>query len=570
MRWWLWFLLPSSVWARPGDLDDPLQVQQTPFVHAASTVGRSSQVVRYACAAQLDESGPEVLYRFEAPQNGWLAAFVEGDADPIDVDVHVLPSLTGQDGALPCLARGNRGAEARVTPGTYFVAVDTYENASRAGPYTLRIDFHPEDDWYERDLARGVRLRTKRYPALFDSVQTASVLEVRLNEPGVIVKPIDGSGCARTSALGRNAGAVAAINGGFFGGGCGSVSLLKVDGQLLATNAVARTAFGLDAQNQPMLALVAAGRDWPEAAQALGGVPRIVVNGQVDVRVAEEGSTNDFSMTRHPRTAVGITAEGNLLLATIDGRTSAGAGMRLPELAQWMIWLGAAEALNLDGGGSTTLWTASEPFDGIVNFPSDNGAADHLGERAVANALGVWGTTIDREPLWLNAPSPTEVHVGEQWRQELVVADPEGARATFSVEASLNGQVELTDRGDGTALLLITPATEDARLSPATITVIARLSAGAPGQWQTQLQIIDDNALDAGVTDGGSADLAMAADAATHDAEAPATDAANDAPLPNSKRGCSCSSHTNPSALLAFGWGLILLCPKRLRRRHDA
>ncbi|MEK7358172.1 MAG: ATP-binding protein, partial [Bdellovibrionota bacterium] len=46
---------------------------------------------------------------------------------------------------------------------------------------------------------------------------------------------------------------------------------------------------------------------------------------------------------------------------------------------------GAVDALNLDGGGSTTLWAAGEPFGGVVNYPSDNNQADHAGQRSIAS-----------------------------------------------------------------------------------------------------------------------------------------------------------------------------------------
>jgi hypothetical protein len=61
--------------------------------------------------------------------------------------------------------------------------------------------------------------------------------------------------------------------------------------------------------------------------------------------------------------------------------------MSCTELAHVMKSIGCDNAINLDGGGSSTLWGAGEPFSGVLNYPSDNGAYDHLGERACANAL---------------------------------------------------------------------------------------------------------------------------------------------------------------------------------------
>jgi exopolysaccharide biosynthesis protein len=82
---------------------------------------------------------------------------------------------------------------------------------------------------------------------------------------------------------------------------------------------------------------------------------------------------------RHPRTALGWN-DAHLFLVVVDGRQPAlSVGMTMPELAELMQRLGCRDALNLDGGGSSTFW-----LDGkLVNSPSDGW------ERAVANGLVV-------------------------------------------------------------------------------------------------------------------------------------------------------------------------------------
>ena len=57
------------------------------------------------------------------------------------------------------------------------------------------------------------------------------------------------------------------------------------------------------------------------------------------------------------------------------------------ELQQIFRWLGCRDALNLDGGGSTTLFLNVNDHQGVVNCPSDNGRFDHEGERGVSNAI---------------------------------------------------------------------------------------------------------------------------------------------------------------------------------------
>jgi len=89
----------------------------------------------------------------------------------------------------------------------------------------------------------------------------------------------------------------------------------------------------------------------------------------------------------HPRTAIGIDSDtGKILLVVVDGRSEFSSGYTLVELAELMVQLGAEEALNLDGGGSSTM--AVTPPGGaltVANAPSDG----H--QRPVPEGLGlVW------------------------------------------------------------------------------------------------------------------------------------------------------------------------------------
>jgi hypothetical protein len=123
----------------------------------------------------------------------------------------------------------------------------------------------------------------------------------------------------------------------------------------------------------------------------VGGWPRIVEGGKNVALLADsvEGTPPGFSRARHPRTAVGLSRDSaTVYLVVVDGRQSASVGMTLEELAHSMIALGAVEALNLDGGGSTTLVVR----DSIVNVPSDPN-----GERPVGNAIVI--TRHEKAPL---------------------------------------------------------------------------------------------------------------------------------------------------------------------------
>ena len=105
-----------------------------------------------------------------------------------------------------------------------------------------------------------------------------------------------------------------------------------------------------------------------------GGGPRILRAGRVAVAARAEGFApvpsffRSFVAGRQPRTLAGVRADGTLLLVTVDGRAPGwSAGMTLPEAARLMRSLGARDALNLDGGGSSTMTVRGE----VVNRPSD-------------------------------------------------------------------------------------------------------------------------------------------------------------------------------------------------------
>ncbi len=113
----------------------------------------------------------------------------------------------------------------------------------------------------------------------------------------------------------------------------------------------------------------------------IGGWPRILRDGAIVAgeSATEEGTLSRNAEARHPRTAIGFSRDSStLFLLTVDGRSENSGGMTLVELAGLMRELGAWDALNFDGGGSTTM-----VVDGaVVNQPSDK-----EGERAVGNAV---------------------------------------------------------------------------------------------------------------------------------------------------------------------------------------
>ncbi len=125
--------------------------------------------------------------------------------------------------------------------------------------------------------------------------------------------------------------------------------------------------------------------------QVMGGGPRLVRDGKVSVE-SEGGTLGDaFAKARHPRTAIGFNGK-KLYLFVVDGRQPGySEGMSLYEVAEAMVALGCTEALNMDGGGSSTLWVRGS----VANRPSDGR------ERSVANGLLVFSTAPKSDPVRL-------------------------------------------------------------------------------------------------------------------------------------------------------------------------
>lgn len=114
----------------------------------------------------------------------------------------------------------------------------------------------------------------------------------------------------------------------------------------------------------------------PEAI--LGGGPILLTNGQVQTN-PDGFNPLSFVNSRHPRTAIGTRKDGALVLVTVDGRQpKKSVGMTIPELAALMLELGCGEAMNLDGGGSTTM---------VIRNKVVNSFSDATGERAVSDVL---------------------------------------------------------------------------------------------------------------------------------------------------------------------------------------
>jgi exopolysaccharide biosynthesis protein len=117
----------------------------------------------------------------------------------------------------------------------------------------------------------------------------------------------------------------------------------------------------------------------------VNGSPQLVKNGKISIDAKQEGfdySTEfyyGFGLTRQPRTLAGIKANGDLIFVTVDGRSPENSiGVSFHESAELLKALGAVSAINLDGGGSSTMVINGK----LVNQPSDS-----TGERPIGDGI---------------------------------------------------------------------------------------------------------------------------------------------------------------------------------------
>jgi exopolysaccharide biosynthesis protein len=251
-------------------------------------------------------------------------------------------------------------------------------------------------DWSVRKIDRGVKLKQFAFNnSLFKSSQHITILEVKQRGRRFFDLAYEPKVLRKTSDFGKAAGAIASLNGTFFDiKNGGSVDFIESNDTVINRNRLNKD--GGRALHQQAAVLFDDGKisiakwnghsGWEQDLEA----EDVMVSGPLLLKDGREellDTANAFNKTRHPRTAVAITKKNRVLLVTVDGRHENARGMSLPELSKVLSWLGAREGINLDGGGSTSLWINDRTGGSVVNYPSDNKKWDHEGERKVANVI---------------------------------------------------------------------------------------------------------------------------------------------------------------------------------------
>lgn len=252
-------------------------------------------------------------------------------------------------------------------------------------------------NWTVDTISNGIISKHSAFDDLYGVKQNVNIIEIN---PKVKVNRI---AIARlvpneiTSAAAKAANAIVAINGSFFDiKNENSVCYLQL-GKLI-TDTTTDKAFSLNINGAVFvkngkMKLISWTREKenkhkPRKESILASGPMLIKNGKVcDLQWVNQ----KFVETCHPRSAIAITKDKKILFVIFDGRAPGNAdGVSLPQLAHFFRVLACKSALNLDGGGSTTLWSEKAPDNGVLNCPSDNKRFDHLGERKVENIIYVY------------------------------------------------------------------------------------------------------------------------------------------------------------------------------------
>jgi exopolysaccharide biosynthesis protein len=249
--------------------------------------------------------------------------------------------------------------------------------------------------WKSMKIAPGINWFST-HSAIFDTlVQNVNILYIDTKKRKITVLHNPDSNKTVPSHM-KYSDAIAGVNAGFFNiKEGGSVTYLRVDGLIADTDTAKKWKRNLNMngafitdKSGSIIIDPAKPNSWYDTMTQYDD---ILVTGclLVDEGSIQKMPETSLVITRHPRTCAGMAGKHKLLLVTVDGRTDQSAGLSLPELAAFMKHLGCRDAVNLDGGGSTTMWIKGQPDNGIVNMPCDNRKFDHAGARAVANVIAV-------------------------------------------------------------------------------------------------------------------------------------------------------------------------------------
>jgi len=263
---------------------------------------------------------------------------------------------------------------------------------------SLRLQY---TDW--NWVKTGLNSKGKQYAEagyaqvhLFGGIQSISIVKYPAKKYHTEIFTSNGKDADVTSALAKKANATLAINASYFSAELGPVTYVKDNG--------IECGFAKEIEHYRMRGMLMFSKngkkmdiatiepeDYTQATakypEAIISGPNLIEDGKIinyEGKITQS-SWDSFYGMRHPRTVMGYDKSGNFYMIVIDGRSAGNAdGTTIAETAFIAKCLGLYEAINLDGGGSSTIWTDGT---GVINHPCDNKQFDHVGERRVPNII---------------------------------------------------------------------------------------------------------------------------------------------------------------------------------------
>ena len=257
--------------------------------------------------------------------------------------------------------------------------------------FSQNIEFNRSNIPFHADFITIYGLNTDSLVQEKQNIVVAECKKEALRQHKISIAFSD-SALHKTSTLGENARALVAINGGFFDvEKGGSVAYLESDGKIIArtrnskekwakTDSLLNGAVVIDLRGNLKIERAKPASFYEQSKQekaVMVAGPILLVEG----KIIQLGNS-DFVKKRHPRSCLCETTDQGILFIAIDGRSETANGMNLNELQRFLIKLKCKDAINLDGGGSTTLWVNDGTEKRILNHPSDK-----MGERPVSNII---------------------------------------------------------------------------------------------------------------------------------------------------------------------------------------
>lgn len=223
------------------------------------------------------------------------------------------------------------------------------------------------------------------------------------------ILPVKADSRETVAALANRHGAIAAVNGGFWKLNGNPAGILKINHRWYGTPIKPRGAIGWSSNGQRVLIdkvltnyrlddceaneievipmstpPYTTREDWKKLEHIVGGTPVLISNRDLVEDYSSEQTLDSFLINKHPRTAVGIRENGEWVFVVVDGRFHGFfGGMAIKELAELMLMLGCTDALNLDGGGSSTIVLERT----VINEPCGKMLEDGKQVEAVSDAI---------------------------------------------------------------------------------------------------------------------------------------------------------------------------------------